>query len=1045
MPVRRPLTALVTLALLATSGRAAELSLAGPWSVLLDRQDNGESHGWHTPAFWNGGKEPATVRLPGSLQSQKIGDLPAADSPWTARIGTNLLKSPKYAPYQNPGDFKTPFWLTPDRVYVGPAWYHREIDVPPTFNNGRITLTLERPHWETTLWLDGKQVAPPQNSLSTPHVYDLTDALGPSPAGKHTLILRIDNRIKIPVGLDASAVTDQTQTNWNGIVGDIHLRGVPRLSIEDVQAYPDLANRKLKVKVTIANQQPGAPAGKGTLLVSATRRGLQDREEGFPDMSFPVQWDARGAATELEITLPEHMKTWDEFSPMVYDLKVTLKPDDTPPQTPLGALHSRTVPFGLRSISTKGPQLLLNGKPLYLRGTLECAIFPLTGYPPAGSAPEARAYWTKIYSRLKDFGLNHLRFHSWCPPEIAFTVADEMGVYLQIEAGVWAAFGTSARPPVENRADDAGGQGGAALDTWIVKETDAMLRAYGNHPSFLLMAAANEPGSRTNKPNADFLAALVDQWKAKDPRHLYTAGSNWPNVPNAQFQVMSAPRLNAGNRANRTPSTTLTYSDVVAQWPMPVISHESGQWCAYPNFDEIPKYTGALHPGNLQIFQDFLGRTPMGGQAKDFVLASGKWQVALYKEEIEALLRTPSIGGFQLLDLHDFPGQGTAPVGVLDAFWDPKPYITADIYRAFCGPIIPLALLPKRVYHEGESLTAAVRLAHYGGADLPPHKGIFGTVSRWRLTDEKGATLKEGSLRDGPFPAGALSDLGELSVPLRDLPAPARYKLEVTVQNNTTHAQPTDGNPAVTLGPAYTNAWDFWLYPPAAGTPITAPNVRIARTLDDDTRKFLEDGGRVLLIPHLDKIPGGTGNTRSSFTPIFWNRITFQNPTKEHTLSILCNPAHQAFAFFPTDIHTDWQWHDLLQPTRSKPMLLDAIPAARIPKPLLQYIDDWDTARRLALAVEAVYQKEGDPPENAGKLLICSIDLLTDISPPEGAPETAASPRPVARQLLSSLVRYVSSDRFLFSEPTIDAAGEVIPAPSLPVLTAKEIEMLIGR
>lgn len=1007
-------------ALFALPVRAADLSLAGRWSVLLDRNNNGEANQWHTPAFWDSGKEAARVQLPGSIQSQRIGDMPSVDSPWTARIGMNLLRHPKYAPFQKEGEFKTPFWLTPERVYVGSAWYQREIEIPRDWADKRITLTLERPHWETTVWIDGIQVGPSQNALGAPHVYDLHDALvaggtGRLRTGRAILVIRVDNRIKIPVGMDASAVTDQTQSNWNGIVGDIKLEATPRLFIDDVQAYPDLANRKARVQVRIVNREPGAAAGRGMLLIGATGRGPQAREEGFPDQSFPIAWDARGTSVEFDVPLGAQFKTWDEFSPAVYDLKVTLKPEDTPPQTPAGALHSRTIAFGLREISTRGTQLLLNGKPIFLRGTLECAIFPLTGYPPTGEA--GRAYWTKIYTQMKAFGLNHLRFHSWCPPDIAFAVADEMGIYLQAEAGVWAAFGASGQAPQENRADDAGGQGGAALDRWIVPETDAMMRAYGNHPSFILMAAGNEPGSRTNQPNARFLAALVDQWKAKDTRRLYTAGSNWPNVPNAQFQVMSAPRLNAGNRINRQPSTTLTYSDVVSQWPVPVISHESGQWCVYPNFDEIPKYTGALKPGNLQIFQEFLNRSGMGEQARDFVMASGKFQALLYKEEIEALLRTAGIGGFQLLDLHDFPGQGTAPVGVLDAFWDEKPYITGAEYSRFCGPTVPLAVMPKRLYTSGETLSADILVSHFAAAALPPYGGRFGTRTFWRLLDATGEMLREGTIATPVIPAGALTKIGTLSIPLEGLPNPARLRLEVSLRNTIAMGLLTDGR-HVPSDEVYINTWDLWLYPPASQVSIAPPpNVRIARAFDAETQKFLEEGGRVLFLPPLDRI---AGDTRSSFSPIFWNRITFPNPTKEHTLSILCDPKHPALATFPTDAHTNWQWSDLLQQTRSKPMLLTGLP--QNVKPLIQFIDDWDTARRLALAIEASYGDKG------GRILICSIDLQSGLTG-EGA-ETAPVVRPVARQLLSSLVHYMAGDG-------------VLPGAEGPQLTAEEIRALL--
>lgn len=482
--MRLPLSLLLAAAafLAGPPARAAELDLAGDWGVLLDPQNNGTANGLGTPQYW-AIKEVPTVHLPSSIQSQKIGDLPSAKSPWTARIGLAMLNNPKYLPYQTTTDFKTPFWLTPDRVYVGSAWFNREIDIPPAFANQRILLTLERPHWQTTVYVDGKQVGGMQDSLGTPHVHDLTDAL---PVGKHTLILRVDNRVTVPVGMDASAVTDQTQSNWNGVVGDLKLSTTPKVFIDDVQIFPDVANKRIHVKVALGNTS--GLEGQGPLSCTVAPRGKLPRFDGGDlatnqETHFKVaHWDKSGGKLEFDYDMPNDAATWDEFNPNLYEMALQFRP--IPPggpvtQTPMTGLpadlNSRITIFGLRQISTNGPQLLLNNHPIQLRGTLECCIFPLTGYPPAG--PQGAAYWKKIYTQLKAFGLNHLRFHSWCPPEVAFQVADEMGIYLQIEGGAWAAFGSSGLPTTEPAPPDAGGRGGAALDQWIVRETDAMLRA----------------------------------------------------------------------------------------------------------------------------------------------------------------------------------------------------------------------------------------------------------------------------------------------------------------------------------------------------------------------------------------------------------------------------------------------------------------------------------------------------------------------------------------------------------------------------------------
>ena len=92
--------------------------------------------------------------------------------------------------------------------------------------------------------------------------------------------------------------------------------------------------------------------------------------------------------------------------------------------------------------------------------------------------------------------------------------------------------------------------------------------------------------------------------------------------------------------------------------------------------------------------------------ADSFLLASGKLQALCYKADIEAALRTKNFAGFQLLDLHDFPGQGSAIVGVLNPFWESKGYVTPQEYSEFCNSVVPLARMSKFVFNSGDTLKA---------------------------------------------------------------------------------------------------------------------------------------------------------------------------------------------------------------------------------------------------------------------------------------------------------------------------------------------------
>jgi hypothetical protein len=311
----------------------------------------------------------------------------------------------------------------------------------------------------------------------------------------------------------------------------------------------------------------------------------------------------------------------------------------------------------------------------------------------------------------------------------------------------------------------------------------------------------------------------------------------------------------------------------------------------------------------------------MLSQAKDFLRASGAFQVALYKAEIEEQLRTPGMAGFQLLDLHDFPGQGTAPIGVLDVFWDSKGYVTPEQYRRFCNQTVPLARMSRRVFTNDQPCEIGIEIAHYGPSDLSH------AVVKWRVRNTSGDDVAKGDLPAATIKTGGNTSLGKISVPLSGITNASKLNLEVSIN-----------------GTDFANDWDFWVYP-AQVDPSVPSGVSIANDLDAKTIELLNSGGKVLLVPDPVRI---AGKTLGSFEPIFWNRITFVNQ-RQHTLGVLCDPKHPALAHFPTDNHSDWQWWDIQQ--RSKPMILDSLP--RVLNPIVQMIDDRYLCRKVGLVFEA--------------------------------------------------------------------------------------------
>jgi hypothetical protein len=957
--VRLPLVCLVAafwLSPLAAAGDDVQ-SLAGKWRFAIDRGDRGAEERWFDRELAD------AIRLPGSLQEQGFGDDVSVETQWTGDvIDQSWYTAPEYEKYRQPGNVKVPFWLQPDKHYVGAAWYQRDVTVPEAWRDKRITLQLERCHWETTLWVDGAEVGS-RNSLSTPHVYDLTGKLAP---GEHVLTIRVDNRVKIGVGVNAHSVSDHTQTNWNGIIGDISLRATPPVWIDDVRVDPDVNARSAHVVVSVGNVT-GKPA-EGTLHLQAV-----SGEHAPPARQVPFAAEKDGGRVEVDLPLGDGVQLWDEFAPNVYRLSVAMESGPW--------RHEHAVTFGARDFSAQGTQFAVNGRRIFLRGTLECCIFPLTGYPPTDAAS-----WERIFRVIKSHGLNHMRFHSWCPPEAAFAAADELGFYLYVECASWANQGASVGD-------------GKPVDQFIYDESERILRAYGNHPSFCMMSYGNEPAGKNQK---QYLARLVESWKEKDPRHLYTSAAGWPIIPQNQFQLTPAPRIHQwgaglGCRINARPPETVTdYREFIGQYQVPVVSHEIGQWCVYPNFDEMAKYTGSLKPRNFEIFRDSLAAHHMLDQARDFLIASGRLQTLCYKEEIESALRTPGMGGFELLDLHDFPGQGTALVGVLDSFWDGKGYVTADEYRSFAGQTVPLARMSKRIWTSDETFEADVEVAHFGPKDLADAE------ADWEITDRSGQRRFAGRFPVQNIATGGLTGLGKVSLDLDWLTGPTSATLCVKLK-----------------GTPYANRWHVWFFPARLDV-AQPPDVLVADRLSDKAVARLRAGGKVLLLPARGSVKGDRfGKIPPGFSSIFWNTAwTRRQPP--HTLGILCNPEHPALAEFPTDSSSDWQWWDLV--TKSQIMILDDSPPKL--RPIVQVIDDWFTNRRLGLVFEARVA--------GGKLLVSSIDLATDLDH-----------RPVARQMLHSLLRYTGGADFQPEhEVTLDEIASVFqPPPVLQQLGAKVKEV----
>ena len=916
--------------------RQQKIDLAGTWQFAMDPSDKGITEAWYNQVLSD------SLILPGSLTTNGKGDEITLKTLWIGQIvDSSFYKNPEYAKFREPGNIKIPFWLQPVKYYKGAAWYQKEVTIPEDWNGQSVELFLERCHWESRLWVDDKEVGM-QNSLGTPHQYDLTNFLTP---GKHRLTLCIDNRVKdFDPGVNSHSISDHTQSNWNGAIGQLYLEARPMVKIQNIQVFPDVQNKKIAVKVKVQNLTGKATSAKLNLKVIENTQNES------------AEFELKEGENELEMNLGmgADVKLWNEFHPNVYSLEASLK-DKTSGQTDIS-----TTTFGMREFKVSGKQIFINDQPTFLRGTLECAIFPKTGYP-ATDIDE----WIRIFEICRAHGLNHMRFHSWCPPKAAFDAADQTGFYLQVEASSWA-----------NQSTTLGD--GKPFDKYLYEESERMMAEYGNHPSFCMFVYGNEPGG----PNQhQFLTEFVNFWKNKDSRRIYTSGAGWPNLPVNDFLSDSNPRIQGWGQELKSvingeaPRTNYDWSEYNAKFPQPIVSHEIGQWCVYPNFKEIAQYDGVLKARNFELFQETLKDHGMEQLADSFLLASGKLQALCYKADIEAALRTKDFGGFQLLDLHDFPGQGTALVGVLDPFWGEKGYISPEEYKRFCNSTVPLARMKKLIFTNNETFEAEVEVAHYGDG------AIAACIPEWKITDKTGKVLQSGKLVQTDIPMGNCFKLGDISTPLASITTPEMLKLEVTVNG-------------------LSNGWDFWVYPAVKEVISGEENIRVVQKLDAQTMQLLKNGGSVLL-----NLKKGTlskemgGDIKIGFSSIFWN-TAWTKGQAPHTLGVLVDPNHPALADFPTEYHSNYQWWDAM--SHSGAINLTTLPADL--KPIVRVIDDWVTNRPLALVFEAKVGK--------GKLLVSGIDLTTDLDK-----------RPEAQQLLYSLKKYMAGEKF---NPKVEINAEEI-------------------
>jgi hypothetical protein len=894
---------LATVVFCSCSQTSSVIDLGGEWTVAIDSSDY-------------------TVMLPGSLSENGIG-IPVKDTT-TSRLSQSVQ-------------------------YEGPAVFEKVIDIPRSWQDRHVELYMGRTKVSKVFVNDS--LAGSQYSISTPHVYLIQGLFKP---GSNRLKIIVDNsRSLLPLG-NSHVWSDDTQTNWNGILGEFRLTCLDNVHLQNIRIDAAVSGKGTAQLEILNHTSETLPRQKMNIVV----------QDSTGQTAFKKQIETALAPGKNTVTVDFEVKNpslWDEYTPCLYRFHAAIQ----------GGTSAKETKFGFRDYTTRSGQFVNNGRTVFLRGKHDGGVFPLTGYPSVKTED-----WRRYLSIAKSYGINHIRFHSWTPPAAAFEAADELGVFLQPELPLWRNVSANDERFI----------------TYMKTEGQRIMEACGNHPSFVMFSLGNELSGDTAT-----MGMFVDYFKSIDKRHLYANGSNnffnnpHPHSGEDFFVSMRSGKMAPDNHTDvrgsfafvdsdakggiintRKPGTDRDYQQAIEGLTLPVVGHEVGQFQTFPDFNEIPEYTGVLHAWNLEVIKQWVEKAGLLSQAPDFVKASGALSALCYREEIELALRTPGFGGFQLLDLQDYPGQGTSLVGILNAFMESKGIVEREKWTEFCSDIVPLARFPKYCWTNDEKFTADIEVANYGEKDLA------GEIVTCILTTQSGKLLYETTfLKPDVIRQGAVTPINpikRIEIPLTIVDR--NQKLTFTIKLDNKDVQ---------------NSWDIWVYVADERKPEQGNIEQVLVT--QDKKAFEQAAGnqqKVLYIPQQADI--SNQSVGGLFITDFWNYTMFKGIAVRNgiepspgTLGILTNPDHPIFNTFPTDFHTNWQWWNIIK--HSRPMILDDYPADY--KPIVQVIDNFSRNHKLGLIYEA--------PGSDGKALVCSSDLF------------AIQDEPEVKALFNSLINYLKS------------------------------------
>lgn len=1044
--------------------------LNGQWELCLDSKKEGLSQELYKQDAWKKQMEVKkdTIELPGTTDLAKKG---------TENENRELG------------------FLTQEYVYEGYAWYQKTITLNEQELGLPMKLYFERTR-KTKLWVNECYVGA-QDSMVAPHIYEISEFVKEKEV---RLTILVDNTEYKTKG--GHMTSPDTQTNWNGIIGKMELRIYDPIYISQINVYPNVKKLEAEIVLEIENTT-GAFCDEVLTMSVDERKGqhlTQVQENigvdlGRNQFSFCVklpeetklwsehapnlyQLSAKLVSTTVEESvvfgMREFLTTEDKFT--INGEATFLRGKSEALLFPLTGCSPMTVEEWLEVMQIarnyginhyRCHTCCLPDAAFTAADLLGIYVQPEISFWGTITVPGEEGYNEEEQQYLFEEGLRMLEAYGNHPSFVMLTLGNElwgsedrmnemMKAYREKDPRHLYAQGCNnfMWVPKVLKEDDffIGVRTGAGK---LIRGSFARCDApqgfvqtmaptmSHNYDEFLRPDLMRSKKMGLIKGNENLEKEAVDRFE-------YQGNVNDDTTLNSDEKV-SKEKVSKKNMQDKKENTfEIQYetgvkvvsgsndSDQLISH-VPVLNHEIGQYSTYPNFKEINKYTGVLKARNFEAFQERLKEKGMLDQDELFFLASGKLSGFLYKLEIEAALRSEYLAGYQLLDLQDFTGQGTALVGILDSFLEEKGTVSKEEWTSFCNEVVLLAEFDTFVLENGSTFEPKIKLSNYSGRSLK------GETLGWTLEeldcqeetfqygksskllaqeDSKEVTkfkswqkvkrvVQEGIISIDTDQKG-LIELNQLTIQLPKNSACVKYRLRLHLMDT----------PVV-------NHYDLWSYPKADDNINSVAEFfecytdskelylksncqeesrnKVHITKDYETMmNYLLEGKKVLYLPEKLKksIPG-------EFATDFWNYPMFRSisewmkkPIPIGTMGLLIDNEHPMLNDYISEIYSTPQWYQMIQ--NSEFLILDEVEKEF--RPIVQMIDNFERTHKLGMFLEARV--------GTGSLLVCTARLDEIIKKPE------------VQSLVASIKVYLESSEFA---PTFELSENEIRELLLPM------------